>query len=163
MTPDSKGTATRAIAIHEAGHAVVAHALGFDVVCIEDHEDGPRCGFLIPGEPSEMEHFLLAAVSLAGGQAESMDGGTPDFGSMQDLDEAAGHAEEFAGADGIDATMLRAVTLAANILRGQWKTVESIVQRIHETGCDLDADDLAACFGAGAEFRMVHLHEGASP
>ena len=162
MSPNNKGTMTRAIAIHEAGHAVVAHALGFDVVCIEDHIDGPRCGFLSPEEPSEMEHFLLAAVSLAGGQAEGMDGGEPDSGSMQDLDMAAGHAEAFAGADGLDAALLRAVTLAANILRGQWGVVESIATRIHETGCDLDGDDLAECFDAGAEFRLVHLREGVS-
>lgn len=44
-------TITRDQAIHEAGHTVVADALGLHVFCIEPHEDGPRCGKGWSGQP----------------------------------------------------------------------------------------------------------------
>lgn len=79
-------------AVHECGHTVVAHTLGFDlqtIVIYRASEGGGMTGFRVRGRYATREslHDLLA-VYLAGRAAEMLVFGAPSTGSATDLAEA---------------------------------------------------------------------------
>lgn len=121
---------TRDEAIHEAGHAVVADALGFEVVTIERDEHGDMvCGIYQSDAPSAVEHLALAAYSLAGGAAHARNGGAPDCECMVDLDGAEDAVRDFLGAENPAdraAELARAMWLAQSIVNDRWEAVEAI-------------------------------------
>lgn len=138
-------TITRDQAIHEAGHAVVADALGLHVFCIEPHEDGPRCGIWAPEELSPIEHFAMTAYSLGGGAATLRDGGKPGDEACEDLDAAAEHAAAFAASgEDVDAALCRASWLAQSIVNDRWGAVLALAAHVEEHGgADEEAIDCA--------------------
>lgn len=131
---------SKRIAYHEAGHALVAHALGFTVVEIIEHEEntGWKCGVECPSEPTQSEHFLMAAWALAGGAAEELIGIEPGDGCADDVQIACRHVHMWLGADegdgppedmsGIKAGLKRARKLASSILAGSETDLARLVQ-----------------------------------
>lgn len=150
--------------IHEAGHAVVAHALGWRVVNIEPDGDGYRTGFEVPEQPTPTEHFMLAAASMAGGAAQQQAGVEPDGdeGCAEDLDLAIGsvlaylgedpEAFAFCGADRlpdrIDPALRLAGALALDLVKARWSAVERIAAALRETA-RLGADTLQRLLDGG--------------
>lgn len=130
------------VAFHEAGHAIVADALGLSVVEIIPTEDGWACGVDCPKEPTITEHFIMAAWALAGGVAQDRVGYPPDAGCMTDVNDAARHVHMWLGGDPddgppedkgpIDAGLLRAMALARHILVDRWMDVVDLAAAIEE-------------------------------
>lgn len=136
-------------AIHEAGHVVVADALGLWVAAVERHpeEDGPnglgwRVVHMGPEEPTPWESYTICAVALAGGCAEMLAHGDPGSGNASDLDQAHAMAGAAESEDsGVDDAMPRAAWLAASILSARWDAVLAVASAMDERG-ELDAIDL---------------------
>lgn len=145
----------RKIAYHEAGHAVVASALGFDVIEIVKRADGWATGVAFPEEPTISEHFLLAAWSMAGGAAQDKAGYPADDGCIDDLNRAARSIDLWMGGDGngppddtteIDRGLLRANILACDLMAARWSLVEKIAKLIQDLG-EIGEQELAMLLG----------------
>lgn len=151
--------------IHEAGHAVVAHALGLQVFSIRRFATYYETAFEGP-EESPTEHFLHAVVCLAGGAAQQHAGVAPDHGCYEDLQLAVGSILVYLGEDpdevrgaldrgdgklpvSVDPAIARAGALAMDIVVGRWTTVESVAAALKHAG-ELDEDALAGLLGGGA-------------
>ena len=107
----------RHVAYHEAGHAVVANALGLKVEWVERNEDGSgECRIPVPGSVLD-EATVYAAGALAvwlkfGIKAQP----SPD--DLQGVHRApAGH-------------QAKAVDLAEQILRSRWADVETLANQL---------------------------------
>lgn len=128
------------IAIHEAAHAVVASALGFRDVHVTRHDGCHATGFSAPEEPTPNEHFMLAAVSLAGGLAECEHLGcdTPE-GALEDLQLAVESIAAYLCLDevppeGSNPEMTHALTQAAelsgDIVVSRWEAVRRLAEAL---------------------------------
>lgn len=89
----SRGEAEDArLATHESGHAVVAHALGFELQAIVLHrsaEGGGSTSFRLPDRYATRANLLdLLAVYLAGRAAEVLVHGAASTGAAADLSDA---------------------------------------------------------------------------
>lgn len=81
----------RHVAIHEAGHAVVAHLLGYGVESVTIRGEGDAGGWTDIRMPSVSDRALVEArvkVLLAGRAANVFFGAPPDTGATSDLAEA---------------------------------------------------------------------------
>ncbi len=81
----------RHIAIHEAGHAVVAHLLGYKVEAVTIRGEGDAGGWTDLRLPSISDRGLIEArvkILLAGRAANTSFGATADTGATADLAEA---------------------------------------------------------------------------
>ncbi|KQK30435.1 AAA family ATPase [Bosea thiooxidans] len=81
----------RHIAIHEAGHAVVAHVLGYKVEAVTIRGEGDAGGWTDLRLPSISDRRLIEArvkILLAGRAANTAFGATADTGATADLAEA---------------------------------------------------------------------------
>lgn len=81
----------RHVAIHEAGHAVVASALGFQVGSVSIKATGTTGGWTdvaIPSIPTQHDIERRVMVLLAGRAANMAFGSAPDTGAVSDLSEA---------------------------------------------------------------------------
>ena len=190
MTEERAQDFDRYISVHEAGHVVVADALGFTPQCVKHVEGGLGVGFEAPDKPTPHEFFGMAAIALAGGLAQDRDGSTPDCGCFEDLNFAADHVidylardlppfrvrvlqwlglrpyEEWAAQEVVDATMQRAASLAQSILSDRWEVVIAVADLIDAHDGELDEQQLAgvlAVFGTGRvqEIRDGQLHRSA--
>lgn len=89
---DSRSPAERRhVAIHEAGHAVVAHMLGHRVESVTIRGDGKAGGWTDVRLPSVSDLSLIEArakILLAGRAANSIFGAAADTGATADLAEA---------------------------------------------------------------------------
>lgn len=84
-------TERRHVAVHEAGHAAVALALGFEVARVSIRSEGTAGGVTEHAIPSvstlaDIERRVL--VLLAGRAANMLTGAAPDTGAASDLSEA---------------------------------------------------------------------------
>lgn len=108
--PSLPATALAQIARHEAGHAVVGHLLGLDLLDTDLHPDpnggrghtrfarpggwfDPRPDALAPAETDFIERLLT--TFMAGQAAEARSGGADPDGSVYDTDEASGDWARF--------------------------------------------------------------------
>lgn len=82
----------RSVAIHEAGHAIVAHQLGHVVESVSIIPDGDAGGLtttLLPTEMPTWQNLLdMVTVSLGGRAADIVLGRGPDMGAEADLAKA---------------------------------------------------------------------------
>ena len=81
----------RHVAIHEAGHAVAAHALGFTVEMVTIRGEGTAGGWTDINLPAVSDRSLIEArvkVLLAGRAANTLFGAAADTGATSDLAEA---------------------------------------------------------------------------
>lgn len=81
----------RHVAIHEAGHAVVAHVLGYRVETVTIQGEGNAGGWTDVRLPSVSDRGLIEArvkILLAGRAANTSFGATADTGATADLAEA---------------------------------------------------------------------------
>lgn len=114
--------------------------------------EGPSTGFTAPVEPTSHEHFLLAAVSLAGGCAQMAANVPPDEGCMDDLNQAARHIASMLGfadvpppSSGLlDVEMQRANALAADIADIRWSSVKVLAALLVERD-ELSVEQVTAC------------------
>ncbi len=92
MPPDPRPIAElRHIAIHEAGHAVVAHLLGYGVESVTIRGDGHSGGWTDVRLPAVSDRILIEGrvkVLLAGRAANTTFGASADTGATADLAEA---------------------------------------------------------------------------
>jgi hypothetical protein len=132
----------RYVAIHEAGHAVVADALGFRVILINACERGYHTGFLhATASRGAEQQFALATVSLAGGAAELRLGRrVPGDGNGPDILDAEKHARAYLRhtarrrTDTIAVTMRRAGWLAQSIVNDRWSAIRALAAHLVEHG-----------------------------
>jgi len=157
----------RYIAVHEAGHMVVADALGFMTLRVESLEDRVQVE-VVPVARTHQEHFCAAAVALAGGLAQGLGGYAPDDGCLGDmgaaLDNALGHLGSAAicGGQAVDGVLARASSLALCILKQRWRTVIDVADALDEYDGNLDHDNVVDLFDRLA--REATCHElGVSP
>jgi hypothetical protein len=123
-------------ALHEAAHAVVADALGFEVHSIRMTEDGPNVDHPGPDVPTEFERYMLAAVCYAGGCAEQQLTGDPPSSTVQsDLRQA--HAL----LDGTDYGHARVARLAQSLVWARWGAIRSLAGTLLERK-EADAEDV---------------------
>lgn len=89
------------IALHEAGHAIMAHACGFSGVCIDlGGDDGRGRTVFDDGAPaSDDYHARRALIALAGVLTERMATGEdpPSAHMSKDLSEATSHIAALPG------------------------------------------------------------------
>jgi hypothetical protein len=65
-------TMDRYLAIHEAGHVVVADAVGITPVRVEDAGEQLQVAIAFPADATPHEHFLGAAIAFAGMIAQAL-------------------------------------------------------------------------------------------
>jgi hypothetical protein len=105
------------ISYHEAGHAVVAHALGLKVEWIERNEDGSgECRIPIPGSVIDE-----AAVYAAGAMAVWLKFNIQAHPSPNDLQGLRRVPREH---------QTKAIDRAEQILRAHWADVEALATRL---------------------------------
>jgi hypothetical protein len=146
---------TREIAIHEAGHAVVAHALGIRGLALVPRVGGFACEMQVPEELGPLEHWTMAVVSLAGGAAEVHDGGQPDDGALEDLNLAVGHLAAWLGLDAVPPAgsgviewhLRTAGGLASMIVEARWTDVVALADLAVATDCNVPEADVMALLG----------------
>ena len=119
-------------AVHEAGHAVVAHALGWTVEFVEpDLPDGSGGGAMTHQgqlERDEWELFVeMATVAVAGHVAEEIAFGLALPFEVMELRDRAWE-EHGVGDDQLGALVEHAETQARTILTARWETVERLAQ-----------------------------------
>jgi hypothetical protein len=145
------------IAIHEAGHAVVADALGFTNIRCIPTDGGFAIEYTGPDKPTSLECFLLAAVALAGPAAQQHEGYTvEDSDARNDMNQAlrflatyAGFADVPPASSGLLAEPLeRACDLAGAIIRDRSETVHDVAARIHMRRGDVDEASMLAVLRA---------------
>lgn len=150
-------------AIHEAGHVVVADALGFWVESVQrapEHDgpsgDGWATTHTGPDCPTAMESYLLCAVALAGGCAEILMWGDPGDCISDDIDNA--HDFAMAAEADVDDAMQRAGWLATSILTARWADVLSVAARLEDRGGldDLHIGELLDGYANGNGRRGAH-------
>lgn len=92
MPPDPRPLSElRHVAIHEAGHSVVAHLLGYGVESVTIRGDGRSGGWTDVRLPAVSDRALIEGrvkVLLAGRAANTFFGAPPDTGATADLAEA---------------------------------------------------------------------------
>lgn len=137
----------RKIAIHEAGHAAVADALGFRVLSVAMKDGQLQCAIVAEEDSSSpMEQFLLATFSLAGGCAAHRGRFNEEYDfheSMKiDLDAAYKSCEVYAGAmkERFDEAINRATWLAQSIVNDRWKAIEKLADHIEQNGAATEED-----------------------
>jgi|GEM_PF-4186758 len=144
----------RYIAVHEAGHMVVADSLGVRSLAVHNLEDRVEVVVEHSGD-TPTEHFCAAAVALGGGLAQGLGGCAPDEGSQDDMEAAYVDAVAYlnAGADvgvhhqaAVHGVLALASRLALCILKKRWRTVIDVADAIDDHDGDLDTDQIADLF-----------------
>ena len=141
------------IALHEAGHVVVAHTLGFTTK-VETDDRGPRTDFKVPKSLSGTDRFLIVAVSMAGASAQKKGGSDPDEGCAQDLMLAVEDSltitnespEDHVGKTTIPAAaqrvLERAAGLAKSIIAGRWDELLALARTLEANNYTMSADEI---------------------
>lgn len=137
----------RHIYIHEAGHAVVAHALGFEVVAIEPTDTGFKTAFEAPEAPTLLEHYLTAVITLAGAAAQQKAGVAPDPGCDTDRNQAIASILLYLGEDPqawvscltsdympeqFEPAYIRAGELAVDLVKARWSSIQTLAAALEE-------------------------------
>lgn len=132
------------MAVHEAGHAVVADALGFRVLGTSSNADAINVHTFGASSP-----YIDVVVAVAGAVAQERFGERRGPGSQDDLDIAAEAAADYVGEDAtdaqIDATIEAAEYLADDILAARWDAVLAIASAIFEKN-EMTASEMEALF-----------------
>lgn len=142
------GGMTFEIAIHEAGHAAVAHALGFRVIAVrQDHDGIFSCVIEQSEEPDDLEHWSLAIVALAGGAAERRLLGIAIPGDATDRQAAARHVlawlgDRSKGREHEYAQLIRAAGVALTLVDGSEGVIRSLANKLLECEGVLDETQL---------------------
>ena len=132
------------MAVHEAGHAVVADALGFRVLGTTSTADAFSVQAYGNGGP-----FIDAVVAMAGAVAQERFGEPRGCGSHEDFAAAAHAVVDYVGKhatkEQIYATIAAAEALADDIIAARWDAVIAIASAIHEKH-EQDASEMEALF-----------------
>lgn len=129
-------------AVHEGGHAVVAHALGFELQAIALYrafESGGMTGFRLREKYATREglHDLLA-VHLAGREAEILVFGAPSTGAASDLADATAICSHMHCSWGLGRRI--AVTPSTSMPRNVSAAVERDLRRASVAAASILAD-----------------------
>jgi hypothetical protein len=119
------------MAVHEAGHAVVADALGLRVLGTIGTSEAISVQTYGSSGP-----FIDAVVAMAGAVAQERFGEPRGHGSHEDFQYAVQAAVDYAGKhatkEQIFATIAAAEALADDIIAARWGAVIAIASAIHE-------------------------------
>jgi cell division protease FtsH len=154
----------RRIAAHEAGHAVVATALGEEVHRVSAVSRGRGLGSvgLDSGEDavllSSAELFERIVVTVAGRAAEEMLLGTPSTGGEADLERASALARDMVARFGMSPRVgrVRLVGTAADIYLGGGVAKADLSDNLRELVEDETARLLDDAFRHAAEILTAH-------
>jgi hypothetical protein len=132
----------RAVAIHEAGHAVVALAFGHDVVLVTlgpSPDDARRLGLCCSNRNDDaMGRFEAAVVALAGPLAEQIFAGHPRdvrammLGSSWKTDRA--NAENHLRRSSMARTLGDAALEAARLVMERWPAIVRVAEALLAQG-----------------------------
>lgn len=139
MTEDTQQrTIARYLAIHEAGHLVVAHALGLTPLGIIEDEDQILAVIAGLDVDTPATHFLHCVVAWGGMCAHRRSDTPPGHNCADDMKIAREHAREYIGVDAPDVALQQALslalTLADEIVHARWPAVMAIADLIQEHG-----------------------------
>ena len=118
-------------ALHEAGHAVLAVAIGglvYELNVYTDRDGSARCSFR--ANNSDVERL---AQLRAGGLAEHHVGGRAWPGCVSKLDHAQA-STELRAHRAPQATLIRADALAMRVIRNEQTTIFALAKRLAHTG-----------------------------
>jgi len=145
-------TLLRAAAYHEAGHAVVAHTLGYGTPYVEIAADGSgyRAGSGAPGGRDVVEHMVL--ITMAGPIAEARALRISrlvawGWSASGDLPEAEGL---ITGLGGLDPWWNIYESQTAALVREHWPAVDRVARALLARR-RLDAAALAELLGAATD------------
>lgn len=134
------------MAVHEAGHAVVADSLGIPPYAVTTDSESSAVHLKFPSQPTELESFISAAISHAGGLAQMRYGVAPSEGSHADLRSASEHIARYLGDQAPPVihrlATLQASNLARALLEQRWDVVIELAKMIVDNGGVLDHSQL---------------------
>jgi hypothetical protein len=132
------------MAVHEAGHAVVADALGFRVLGTTSNAYAISVQTYGAGSP-----YIDVVVAMAGAVAQERFGEPRGPGSQDDFDLAAEAAADYLGKratkEQLFATIEAAEYLADDILAARWDAVLAIASEIFEKN-EMTASEMDVLF-----------------
>lgn len=150
----------RKVAIHEAGHALLGAVIGWGISSAVATSSGGHVSFdieksrvpdvTVPERLDREAHLLLAAISLAGVEAELMLAGVADAGitRLQDKDqESAESILSTYWASDLDAALFAAHGIARSAIKQCWPDVVAMADRLSQEGALSDADVSELCQG----------------
>jgi hypothetical protein len=151
----------RYLAIHEAGHVVVADALGFTPSFVRDAGEQLEVAISMPPADARTPHedYVGAAIAFAGMLAQTKYGEPPDCGSTTDLQLAVDHAIACVGQENlspddpkssIDPVLHRASKLAGDLVEARWSLIVKIADLIERCEGNVSADQLADVLSVNA-------------
>lgn len=148
LSQAANGTRRRALAFHEAGHAVVASLVGVElteVTIVSDPVDGSlgSCGYRrpppAPGPAARDRAEGQAEITLAGPLAEGLSGATPSAASLASHREEALHellaAGPINGMAEVEAHVEYLRERTTGRLRQCWNAVEVLAHQLLTTPC----------------------------
>ncbi len=118
----------RRAAVHEAGHAVVALLVGWELTHVS--VDGGRAGMCLTRSPKWADPFDRAVVDLAGIAAQEAFGFAQDGGCRTDSERVAEHARETHPASAAlrEAFRVEARAEADNLVRRGRRAIEALAE-----------------------------------
>jgi hypothetical protein len=147
------------MAVHEAGHVVVADALGLNPHAVTMTDEEVAVEIPMPEHMTPIEAFLSATVSHAGGLAQHKHGELPGPGTYTDLRNAAASIRVAAGDDApasvLEILTLRASNLARAILEARWDVVLRVAQALVDGGWSLDRHELIVLLIPDGEYMAL--------
>lgn len=160
----------RYLAIHEAGHVVVADALGLTPIRVQDAGEQLEVAIAMPTDETRtpLEDFLGAAVAFAGMAAQSKFGEPPCCGSNQDLQIAVDHALAVVGdainpedpKSSIDPVLHRASRLAHDLVSARWTLIVEVADLIEQCGGNVSTEQLAEALACNRVGRVPVVDAG---
>jgi len=126
------------VALHEAGHAMAAHVLGFEVAGMScwRREDGRHGGECLVREDSDRMWGQLLVI-LAGVAANMViEPNAMTWLGERDINKAWGIVDRIASANkgAGDRMILTALAEARRLLDERWPAVESVAEQLHRVG-----------------------------
>lgn len=142
---------SESLAIHEAGHAVAAYAVGMvvDRVYLDESEGRVKVRFL-PGDDRNPEIRRLI-VFAAGLVAEALAGYDPPYAlSRVDLGEICCYARRLVGEEDSPILVRHVTDCTVDLLRRHWDSVERVAEELLERE-SLGADEVLALLAEPGE------------
>ena len=132
MTTRERARGRERTALHEAGHAVAALALGISIESARASEYGGETRFFVT--PAEIPPAAALVVSVAGAAAEQLAVGATD---VADDDRAWAERSAFElvpDLDGLDDVLERAKAVALELLTHRWRMVNAVALALLQAG-----------------------------